>query len=205
MRRLPPDFKKIFFMAILLIAGFDVSSGCAAQPLSGVDKTGAPAMAASAVKPGVGSGGQSARPVSAQGLKNTVPPAGYSYNTRGKADPFKPFMETDAEVIKKKAEEQKNKKIKALTNVINPLQKEDIGKYSLVGIIGDVKRRTAIVEDKAAKRHYPIFVGTYIGQNGGMVAAILVDRLIVEERAGDDQEKSKNKKGINRIEMLLHK
>jgi type IV pilus assembly protein PilP len=132
-------------------------------------------------------------------------PVGYNYNPRGKADPFKPFMETDAEVIKKKAEELQKKKMQVRAEVVNPLQKGDIGKFLLVGISGDVKRRTAIVEDRAAKRHYPIFVGTYIGQNGGKVAEIRADRVIVEESVADDQKKSGNKQGMNRIEMLLHR
>ena len=40
----------------------------------------------------------------------------------------------------------------------------------------------AIVEDGVAKKYYPLFVGTYIGLNGGRVAAILPDRVMVEER-----------------------
>jgi len=45
-------------------------------------------------------------------------------------------------------------------------------------------------------------VGTYIGPNGGRVAQILPDRVVVEERVVI-QEKSK-KSQMKRIPLLLH-
>jgi type IV pilus assembly protein PilP len=128
----------------------------------------------------------------------------YQYSASGKADPFKPFMETDINVIKKRAEAIKQKRDKEIHSAISPLQREEIDKFTLVGIIGDQKKRKAIVEDKKEKRHYPLFLGTYIGKNGGRVAEILADRVIVEEIVNADQKKTK-KRQVNRIEMLLHK
>jgi len=127
----------------------------------------------------------------------------YRYNPRGKADPFKPFMETDAAVIAKRAEEEKRKQAKTVTGALSPLQKGAIAKFVLVGIVGDSKGYTAVVEDKAANRHYPIFPGTYIGQNGGRVETILADRVIVKEIVQDENAKNK-KQQVHRIEMLLH-
>lgn len=186
MRRRSAFFTITAWLALFCVGSADVSHGWAAPSVAGIDKKGKPATPPAVVKP-------------------VVAPAMYHYNSKGKADPFKPFMETDPEVIKRKSAELAKKKVKALSKVINPLQKEDIGKFLLVGITGDAKRRTAIVEDKTAKRHYPLSLGTFIGQNGGRVTAILPDKVIVEERVNSDQKNGRNKKEINRIEMLLHR
>ena len=73
-----------------------------------------------------------------------------------------------------------------------------------MGIAGNDMRRTAVVEDGAAKKNYPLFVGTYIGSNEGRVAQILPDRVIVEERVEDETKKGKQVQ-IRRITMMLHK
>jgi type IV pilus assembly protein PilP len=131
---------------------------------------------------------------------------GYNYSPKGKSDPFKPFMETDASVIKKKEEALKKKKTKLDTagKTISPLQKADLNQFQLVGIAIDKNEKTAIVEDKSAKKHYPVFVGTYIGLNGGRIAEILADRFVVEEITKTDDDKTK-KAQVKRIEVFLHK
>jgi len=141
-------------------------------------------------------GGPAAKPVPAE-APTAVPT--YSYNATGKSDPFKPFMETDP-ALKKKMEEEQKKKV-TLKRPISPLQQSDIRHFRLVGIAGDQYRRTAIVEDGAAKKYYPLFIGTYIGLNGGRVAAILPDRVVVEEKA----DKQGKKAQIRRMTVMLHK
>lgn len=140
--------------------------------------------------------------------KNTVAvPASsapaYRYSSKGKADPFKPFMETDIAVITKRNEEQKRRQTKTVAGTLSPLQKDAISRFVLVGIVGDFKERIAVVEDKAANRHYPIFPGTYIGQNGGRVETILADRVIVKEIVQDENTQNK-KQQYRTIEILLH-
>src|SRR5271157_1874849 len=98
--------------------------------------------------------------------------AAYKYNPIGKPDPFKPFIEQELSP-KKKAESK--------TLPISPLQREGINNFRLVGISGDDHHRIAIVQDVKGKA-YPIFLGTYIGQNGGRVVEILPDRIIIEEK-----------------------
>ena len=152
--------------------------------------------------PGALAGGSAvplAKPPTAVAL---LPAPGYDYNAARKADPFKPFMETEPAPKTKKTEDLK-KKTDALSASISPLQRLDIGQFRLVGIAGDQKRCVAIVEDGVAKRYYPLFVGTFIGLNGGRVAAILPDRVIVEERAGQQTKKEKAK--IRRVTVMLHK
>jgi len=146
------------------------------------------------------SGGPSAKPIPAAAL----PPAlAYEYNAAGKPDPFKPFMETDL-ALKTKQEEDLRKKAAAKGRPISPLQRVELGQLSLVGIAGDENRRTAIVEDGVAKKHYPLFVGTYIGMNGGRIVSIRSDRVIIEERLQDQTQKTKKTK-VKRITVMLHK
>jgi len=133
-----------------------------------------------------------------------VPPAPpYVYQPVGKADPFVPFIELDL-ALKKQKEEAQKKKVTVKRLPVSPLQQLEIGQFRLIGIAGDDQRRTAIVEDGAAKKYYPLFVGTYIGINGGRVVSILPDRVIVEERIQDETKKAR-KAEIRRIPMMLHK
>jgi Tfp pilus assembly protein PilP len=96
----------------------------------------------------------------------------YKYNPIGKPDPFKPFIEQEL---------SPKKKTESKTLPISPLQREGISNFRLVGVSGDDHHRIAIVQDVKGKA-YPIFLGTYIGQNGGRVVEILPDRIIIEEK-----------------------
>jgi type IV pilus assembly protein PilP len=122
----------------------------------------------------------------------------FNYRSAGKADPFKPFMETSPVPLNKagKAPDAKGRPI-------SPLQQVEIDQFRLVGIAGDDVSRTAVVEDGVAKKHYPLFVGTYIGPNGGRVVSILPDRVIVEERTPDQTQSKKGK--TRRVTVMLHK
>jgi Tfp pilus assembly protein PilP len=168
--------------------------------------TGAPGLRAADLKtlppavPAGGSGGTLAKPIPAAAL----PPAPtYEYKAAGKPDPFKPFMETDPALIPKKGDNL-GKKISAKSAFISPLQRLDLGQFRLLGIAGDENRRTAIVADGTTKKFYPLFVGTYIGLNGGRVAAILPDQVVVEERIETRDKKTKRVQ-VKKIPILLHK
>jgi type IV pilus assembly protein PilP len=117
--------------------------------------------------------------------------AAYKYNPIGKPDPFKPFIEQEL---------SPKKKTESRTLPISPLQRGGIDLFRLVGISGDDHHRIAIVQDVKGKA-YPIFLGTYIGQDGGRVVEILPDRIIIEEKnkAADKQAKAK------RLTMKLRK
>ena len=100
----------------------------------------------------------------------------YSYRPQGKPDPFRPFVDAQiAAASKARAATRKES--------IFPLQKAGVENFKIVGIMGDEARRMAIVED-AAKKFYPLFVGTRVGLRNGKVADILADRVIVEELEG---------------------
>ncbi len=111
-----------------------------------------------------------------------------------KPDPFRPFIELDQEkalALKKKVER------KALP--VSPLQRAEIDQFRLIGIAGDERSRTAIVDDGKGK-FYPLIVGTAIGMNEGRVARILADRVIVEELT-----KERGKKKVKRIIIKLRR
>jgi len=151
--------------------------------------------------PAGGAGGPGATPVPA-----AAPPAdpAYQYNAAGKADPFMPFLEMDL-TLKKKKEEGQKKKAAAQGRPISPLQQAELGQFRLLGIAGDENRRAAIVAHGPTKKFYPLFVGTYIGLNEGRVAAILPDRLVVEERVETQDKKKRKRVQVRQIPVLLHK
>ena len=162
--------------------------------------TGAPELQAAGVEvPAIA--GQTGGSAAVRGPAAALSPTpAYRYSAAGKADPFKPFMETDA-AVKKKMEEEK-KRLEALkARPFSPLQRADIGQFRLVGIAGSGKKRTAMVQDDSGKKYYPLFVGTYIGLNEGRVVEIRSDRVIVEEKKTGTAKKTQ----IRRVTVMLHK
>ncbi len=152
--------------------------------------------------------GAAAVPATATGAAAVPAPSqSYSYSPAGKSDPFQPFVEVDLAVKKEKerrAKEEELRKAAQGKRPISPLQQAEIGKFRLVGIAGDDKQRMAIVKDDAAKKSYPLVVGTHIGPNGGRVVSILSDRLIIEEPLPPDPETPQKRKQTRKINVLLH-
>jgi Tfp pilus assembly protein PilP len=175
---------------MLTIAGGMTTVGSWAAEMKAAPQAAPPIGAAKPVA-------KSALPVAPQASSPTM------YHPVGKPDPFHPFTETDL-VLQKKQEEDLKQKAAMKGRPISPLQQSEIGQFRLVGIAGDGKRRTAVVEDATVKKFYPLFVGTYIGTNEGRVAEILPDRVVVEERV-ETQDKKTKKMQMRRIPMLLHK
>ncbi len=124
-----------------------------------------------------------------------VPVETYRYVPAGKPDPFKPFIELNKPLVVKKTTGRRK------IGPISPLQNLSLEQFSLVGIAVGKASRVAMMEDKIAKKFYPVVSGTYIGQNDGRVVEILADRIIVEERLREGGGKVKAK----RIPILLHK
>ena len=184
-------------LMIFLIAGGTSAPGLRAAEGDTL-RQGVPTLPPAA--PAGGSGGPLAKPLPAAAL----PPAPtYEYKAAGKPDPFKPFMESDL-ALKKKMEEEPKKGAALKERPVSPLQRAELGQFRLLGIAGDEKRRAAIVADGTTKKFYPVFVGTYIGLNEGRVAAILPDRVVVEERV-ETQDKKRKRVQVRQIPVLLHK
>ena len=121
-----------------------------------------------------------------------TPLAHFRYSPTGKADPFRPFLERD-EIARKKA-------VKPKPVPLSPLQRAGIEQFRLVGIAGSASRRIAVVEDAAGK-FYTVKAGTVIGQNGGRVAEIHEDRVIIEQKLSDQTKQTK----VNRVVIKLRK
>jgi type IV pilus assembly protein PilP len=183
---------------------------------SGADRSwAAEVKAVSPAAPNVAAAGPGATATSPPAAVPEAPSA-YRYNPAGKSDPFLPFVEIDLAVKKEKEKrllkEDELKKKAAVAAAagspgrpISPLQQAAIAQFRLVGIAGDAQKRIAIVEDGVAKRFYPLFVGTYIGPNGGRIVSILPDRLIVEERFQEEQSHKAQKVQTRRITVMLRK
>lgn len=124
----------------------------------------------------------------------------FSYDPKGKPDPFKPFV--DAELaLRKLKEAQLKKQVQKQRLPLSPLQQVGIEQFKLVGIGGNEKGRTAVVQDMAGK-YYTLSIATPIGMNNGKVAKILKDRVVVEEPAAGGK---KGKTGAKKVEMKLLK
>jgi len=114
--------------------------------------------------------------------------AEYSYNSAGKPDPFRPFIQlTSARGGSK-------------TAPLTPLQKYDFSQLKLVAIISSPDGNIALVEDVAGKGYF-LKKGTWIGKNDGKVTKILKDKVIVEEVYQDIFGQTKT----NEISLFLQK
>ncbi|MBW1677854.1 MAG: pilus assembly protein PilP, partial [Deltaproteobacteria bacterium] len=104
----------------------------------------------------------------------------YSYDPKGKPDPFRPIFAPEREGMAPAKKKGKKKKRLPLT----PLQKVDLTHLNLVGIIILPTGNKALVADPSGKG-YVITKGTYVGTNFGQVKQIIKDRVIVEEEVED--------------------
>jgi len=93
------------------------------------------------------------------------------YNPVGRRDPFRPFM---FDLRKREPENVE----------LTPLQRYDLGQLTVVGTLWEMNPPRAMVEDSAGMG-FIVTIGTPIGRNGGVVAAIEPRRVIVEEKTVD--------------------
>lgn len=92
----------------------------------------------------------------------------YFYNPAGKRDPFKPFYDTRA---KDRATVDPNSP---------PLQRWDVDKFLLTGVIWNTNVPRALLIDPEGVGHV-IQLGTYVGRNWGKVTSISDDAVVVTE------------------------
>ena len=94
-----------------------------------------------------------------------VPKDGYAYDPTGKRDPFKPFRAAVSDI----------KKV-----VLEPLQKWDLDRLKVVGILWDVRNPRAMVKDPDGALHI-VTKNSKIGRNEGYVAAVREGEVVVIE------------------------
>jgi len=94
-----------------------------------------------------------------------VPKDGYAYDPTGKRDPFKPFhsLTDDAKKV-----------------ILEPLQKWDLDRLKVVGILWEVRNPRAMVKDPDGVLHI-VTKDTKIGRNEGYVAAVREGEIVVIE------------------------
>jgi type IV pilus assembly protein PilP len=120
----------------------------------------------------------------------------YSYDPKGKIDPFKPLFEIEAERVVTAKKKVKKKRVP-----LTPLQKVSLAQLKVVGVMLLPTGNKALVEDPSGKS-YIVREGTYIGQNFGQVKEILKDRVVVEE---DLEDFVTGKMKLQRTELALRK
>jgi type IV pilus assembly protein PilP len=111
----------------------------------------------------------------AEGIRKA---SAYSYDPRGKLDPFKSLFQTETDRL------VGTKTVKKKRLPLTPLQRVDLGQLKLVGVILSPTGNKALVEEPSGKG-YIISRGTYVGTNFGRVTRVLKDKVIVEEEAED--------------------
>lgn len=93
------------------------------------------------------------------------------YNPVGRRDPFRPFT--------------LDLRRRELENVeLTPLQRYDLGQLTVSGTLWQANPPRAMIEDSAGMG-FIVTIGTPIGRNGGVVAAIEPRRVVVEEKTVD--------------------
>ena len=108
----------------------------------------------------------------------------YVYDPTGKRDPFKPYKNFRPTV------DVGNQKI---TTVLEPLQKFELEKLQIVGILWDVKTPRALLKDPDGAVH-TVIRNTKIGRNEGFVAAIREGEIVVIETVYIDGNPKKETK-----------
>ncbi|WP_456324324.1 pilus assembly protein PilP [Desulfonauticus submarinus] len=109
-------------------------------------------------------------------LPKWLKPSDYRYTTKGKPDPFVPF-------INKVVSTSKKRKRAGLT----PLEKIDVTQLRVVGILWDPEqpdRARAMVELPDGKG-FILKPGIIVGRNDGKVVKITPDNVIVDEEVVD--------------------
>ena len=113
----------------------------------------------------------------------------YFYTPIGKRDPFRPYYLDTQKVPVRQTNEN-----------AGPLEQLELEQLKLCAIITGLETPLAMIEDPSGKG-YTITPGMQIGRNGGRVARISRDEVIVEE----EYYNSEGKRIINKISMKLAK
>jgi len=99
----------------------------------------------------------------------------YSYNPKGKPDPFKPL------VVERPAAPKKTAAAEIISEGATPLERLDLRQVKLVALIWNIYNPKAMVEDSGGKG-YIIAKGTPIGKSRGIVAQITSAGVVINEK-----------------------
>ena len=111
-------------------------------------------------------------------VKPQPPPTlvSFTYNPKGKVNPFRPLVVEKPDVPPSKA-----KGPQAIPADATPLERMDLDKVKLVAVVWSIPEPKAMVEDAQGKG-YILTKGTPIGKNRGRVSQISPTGVVVTER-----------------------
>jgi len=98
------------------------------------------------------------------------------YDPTGKVDPFAALFSKESNT--NVSDDTKPKR------PLTPLEKIDVSQLQLVAVLLAKSGNRAMVEDATGKP-YILTPGTFVGMNSGVVANILKDRVVIEEKSKD--------------------
>ena len=110
----------------------------------------------------------------------------FSYNPEMMVDPFVPFIVQQAGPSEPPLSPDDDKEPPEPHMPLTPLEKMAVGQIERgfkAVLWGDMGRR-ALIEDDAGKG-YIVSIGTPIGKNRGVIADILIDRLVIQQQVWD--------------------
>ncbi|MDG0816719.1 pilus assembly protein PilP [Bdellovibrio svalbardensis] len=114
-----------------------------------------------------------------QATTGTMPRDEYIYDPTGKRDPFKPFRMA-----------RPTGKVEKTEVPLEPLQRWEVDRLQIVGILWDVKTPRAMVKDPDGAV-YTVVKNSKIGRSEGFVAAIREGEIVVVETKYDDGKATK--------------
>jgi len=129
-------------------------------------------------------------PLPSSAESKAEPPAieKFTYDPKGKPDPFKPLIVERLEAAPKKPKEV----MEAILEGGTPLERMDLGQLKLVAVIWNVPQPKGMVEDTTGKG-YILSIGTPIGKNKGKVTQITSTGILVTERHETSSGKFKSR------------
>jgi len=112
----------------------------------------------------------------------------YTYDPKGKPDPFKPLIAEKTEG----APAKQKPSVEAALEASAPLERMDLGQLKLVAVIWNISDPRGMVEDDTG-RGYILSIGTPIGKNRGKVTQISSSGVLVTEKFEDSTGKFKSR------------
>jgi len=107
------------------------------------------------------------------------PVATYTYDPKGKPDPFRPLV---VEKVETAALPPKPKKVEeASLEGVAPLERMDLAQVKLVAVIWNIPEPKGMVEDGTGKG-YILSIGTPLGKHKGKVTQITSKGVMISER-----------------------
>jgi len=145
-------------------------------PMPPVGKKAAPAAPAQTVSPS---------PVEVKAAPSVI--ITYTYDPKGKTDPFKPLVVERTETASGKKEAGE-----FISEGATPLERVDLAQLKLVALIWDIPQPRGLIED-ATGNGYILSVGTPIGKNKGKITQITSTGVVISEKYESSAGKFKSR------------